>query len=73
MVYRNLTDGQTDDVTFWIELPEGFEVEANSTYYTGSSNLNGDLAIGSLESSGINVESYGPGANIALGARIQSD
>lgn len=71
MVYRNLTDGQTDDVTFWVELPEGFEVEANSMYYTGSSNLNGDLALGSLESSGVNVGSYGPGANVALGARIR--
>ncbi|WP_251153789.1 hypothetical protein [Cellulosimicrobium sp. Marseille-Q4280] len=64
ITYRNTSDEQHDDVVLRAELPQGVRLVSGSTTWFSASKPDGVPATSdALEGAGVNIGSYGPGAN----------
>ncbi|MEV8339731.1 hypothetical protein [Leucobacter sp. NPDC077196] len=69
--YHNATAQQADDVTVWVEVPDGWQIVKNSVSWASFSHPNGNSTEASLGRPGISLGSYASNANVAVGAQIQ--
>lgn len=71
IAYRNTSEAQHDDVVLRVELPDGARLVSGSTTWMNASHPEGVPATSDdVEGLGINVGSYGPGANAWLMFRV---